>query len=197
MNLGSALQGTPGPWLPPCRKCLLVVGHGSRFGCVPMLAETPAADGQCPSQLPGLQPLRPAFVPRDPGSQPQLPPTLRVPAARSPVPRPHQSSFSLRFSWYPGVSAASCSCCFMIIPRASIFSVTQPPALSVAFSSNSPVRSVSRRCRVRPAGPSVFVLTPAPCLKGGSSPFHVFLSPSHQSGFWPLIAAVVTGGLLL
>lgn len=37
-----------------------------------MLAETPAADGQCPSQLPGLQPLRPAFVLRDPGGQPQL-----------------------------------------------------------------------------------------------------------------------------
>ena len=56
-------------------------GRGPRpqFGCFPTLAETPAAAGQCPSQLAGLQPLQPAFVLRDPDGQPQPPPTLRVP----------------------------------------------------------------------------------------------------------------------
>lgn len=37
LNLGSPLQGTPGPQLPPGRKCLPVVGRGPGLGVFPRL----------------------------------------------------------------------------------------------------------------------------------------------------------------
>lgn len=160
MNLGSPLQGTPGPQLLPGRKCLPVVGCGPRFGCFPtqQLASAPLS-------------LR-ASSPYDLPLCSETPAAAHPPSARcaEPCAQPHRPCFSLWLSGSPGVPAASCPCCFMVIPRTCISSVSEPPALSVTFSSDTPVGSASRRGLVRRAGSLASELTLAPCWKGGSLP---------------------------
>ena len=123
LNLGSPLQGTPGPQLPPGRKCLLVVGRGPSLGVFPRLQRPQQQLASVPLSLRASSPYNLPLCSETPTASPSRRPPSESPSAE-PCARPHQSCFSLWFSWSLGVSAASCSCCFMIIPCASVFSVT-------------------------------------------------------------------------